>query len=53
VAECGVGQIMTETDYPFPWNTRTIDHVLKTPGSSDWDKAPILGETPARLLKLA
>jgi aminocarboxymuconate-semialdehyde decarboxylase len=31
VAECGIGQIMIGTDYPFPWST-TVDHVLKTPG---------------------
>jgi aminocarboxymuconate-semialdehyde decarboxylase len=52
VAECGVGQIMTETDYPFPWSTTTVDHVLKTPGLSDWDKRAILGGKAAKLLKL-
>jgi aminocarboxymuconate-semialdehyde decarboxylase len=53
VAECGVSQIMIGTDYPFPWSTTTVDHVLNTPGLSDQDKRAILGETAARLLKIA
>ena len=52
VAECGASQIMIGTDYPFPWSTTTVDHVLKTPGLTDADKRAILGETAARLLKL-
>lgn len=52
VAEVGVSQIMIGTDYPFPWSTTTVDHVLKTPGLSDADKRAILGETAAKLLKL-
>ena len=53
VAECGVSQIMIGTDFPFPWSTTTVDHVLGTPGLSDADKRAILGETAARLLKIA
>jgi aminocarboxymuconate-semialdehyde decarboxylase len=53
VAECGVSQIMIGTDYPFPWSTTTVDHVLNTPGLSDADKRAILGETAARLLKIS
>ncbi|HEX4136508.1 MAG TPA: amidohydrolase family protein [Bryobacteraceae bacterium] len=52
VAECGAGQIMIGTDYPYPWSTTTVDHVLKTPGLSDADKRAILGENAARLLKI-
>lgn len=52
MAECGVGQIMIGTDYPFPRSPTTVDHVPKTPGLSDRDKRTILGETAARLLKL-
>jgi len=52
VAECGASQIMIGTDYPFPWSTTTVDHVLTTPGLSDADKRAILGETAAKLLKI-
>jgi aminocarboxymuconate-semialdehyde decarboxylase len=52
IAESGVSQIMIGTDYPFPWSTTTVDHVLKTPGLSDADKRAILGENAARLLKI-
>lgn len=52
VAECGASQIMIGTDYPFPWSTTTVDHVLNTPELSDADKRMILGENAARLLKI-
>jgi len=52
VAECGVSQIMIGTDYPFPWSTTTVDHVLNTPGLSDADKRAILSENAAKLLKI-
>jgi aminocarboxymuconate-semialdehyde decarboxylase len=53
VAECGVSQIMIGTDYPFPWSTTTVDHVLKTPGLSDEDKRAILGGNAAKLLRIS
>ncbi len=53
VAECGASQIMIGTDYPFPWSTTTVDHVLKTPGLTDADKRAILGETAAKLLRVS
>ncbi len=52
IAEVGVSQIMIGTDYPFPWSTTTVDHILKTPGLSDADKRAILGGTAAKLLKV-
>jgi aminocarboxymuconate-semialdehyde decarboxylase len=43
VAECGASQIVVGTDYPFPWTSTAVDHVLATPGPSDADKIAILG----------
>jgi aminocarboxymuconate-semialdehyde decarboxylase len=53
VAVCGAGQIMVGTDYPFPWTTTAVDHVMATPGLSAADQRAILGETAARLLRIA
>lgn len=50
VAEYGASQIVMGTDYPFPWTTRAVDHILKTPGLTDADRAAILGGNLARLL---
>ncbi len=50
VAEVGADHIMMGTDYPFPWTSTSVDHILKTPGLSDADKAAMLGNTAARLL---
>jgi aminocarboxymuconate-semialdehyde decarboxylase len=52
VAQCGVSQIMMATDFPFPWTTTPVDHVLATPGLSDADKRAILGENAAKLLRI-
>jgi aminocarboxymuconate-semialdehyde decarboxylase len=52
-AEVGAGQIMIGTDYPYPWVSEPVEHVLKTPGLSDADREAILGGTAAKLLGLA
>jgi predicted TIM-barrel fold metal-dependent hydrolase len=52
VAECGAGQIMIGTDYPYPWTTTAVDHVLATQGLSDADQRAILGDTASRLLRI-
>ena len=49
-AEAGPGQIVMGTDYPFPWTSTSVDHILGTPGLSDADKVAMLGGTAARLL---
>jgi aminocarboxymuconate-semialdehyde decarboxylase len=49
-AEAGPGQIVMGTDYPFPWTSTSVDHILNTPGLSDADKTAMLGGTAARLL---
>jgi aminocarboxymuconate-semialdehyde decarboxylase len=50
VAEAGVGQIVMGTDYPYPWTSTSVDHILSTPGLSDADKVAMLGGTAAKLL---
>jgi aminocarboxymuconate-semialdehyde decarboxylase len=52
VAECGSSQIVLGTDYPFPWTSSAVEHVLGTPGLSDADKAAILGGNLIDLLRI-
>jgi aminocarboxymuconate-semialdehyde decarboxylase len=51
-AEVGPGQIVLGTDYPYPWTSTAVEHVLATPELSDAERAAILGGTAARLLHL-
>jgi aminocarboxymuconate-semialdehyde decarboxylase len=50
VAEAGSSQIVMGTDYPYPWTSTSVDHILNTPGLSEAERAAILGGTAARLL---
>jgi aminocarboxymuconate-semialdehyde decarboxylase len=50
IAEVGIDHVLLGTDYPFPWNTAPVDHILSIPGLSDADKIKILGATAATLL---
>ncbi|MBV9859046.1 MAG: amidohydrolase [Alphaproteobacteria bacterium] len=52
IAEVGVSQLVLGTDYPFPWTSTSVEHVLNTPGLSDSDRASILGDTAAKLLRI-
>ena len=52
VAEVGASQIVMGTDYPFPWTTTSVDHILNTPGLSDAERAAMVGETAAKLLNI-
>jgi aminocarboxymuconate-semialdehyde decarboxylase len=49
-AEAGPGQIVMGTDYPFPWTSTSVDHILGTPELSDADKIAMLGGTAMELL---
>ena len=50
IAEVGIEHVVMGTDYPFPWNTAPVDHILSIPGVSDADKIAMLGGTAAKLL---
>jgi aminocarboxymuconate-semialdehyde decarboxylase len=50
VTVAGVSQIVLGTDYPYPWTTTAVDHVINTPGLSAADQTAILGGNAARLL---
>ena len=41
------------TDYPFPWTSTSVNHILDTPGFSDADKIAMLGGTAAKLLGIS
>jgi aminocarboxymuconate-semialdehyde decarboxylase len=49
-AEVGSNRLVIGTDHPIPWQDKSIDHVLRTPGFTDKERRAILGETAARLL---
>jgi len=50
VAEYGADHIVMGTDYPFPWTTTSVDHILNTPQLTDADRTAILGGNLVRLL---
>ena len=50
IHEMGVDNVLLGTDYPFPWNTDPVDHILSIPDITDADKIAILGGTAAKLL---
>jgi aminocarboxymuconate-semialdehyde decarboxylase len=51
-AQVGASQLAMGTDYPFPWTTTSVDHILGTPGFSDAERRAMLGETAAKLLRI-
>lgn len=50
VAECGASQIVMGTDYPYPWTSTAVDHILETPSLSNAERAAMLGDTACTLL---
>ena len=51
-AETGSGQLVMGTDYPYPWTSTSVNHILDTPGFSDAERAAMLGDTAAKLLRI-
>ena len=49
-AQVGVNQIMLGTDYPFPWQDKSVDHILNAPTFTDAQRAAMLGDTAVKLL---
>jgi aminocarboxymuconate-semialdehyde decarboxylase len=49
-AEVGSNRLVIGTDHPIPWQSKSVDHILKTPGFSDKERRAMLGETAAKLL---
>jgi aminocarboxymuconate-semialdehyde decarboxylase len=49
-AEVGSNRLVIGTDHPIPWQSKSVDHILKTPGFSDKERRMMLGETAAKLL---
>jgi aminocarboxymuconate-semialdehyde decarboxylase len=50
IAETGSSQIVMGTDYPFPWTSTAVEHILETPDLTDAERVAMLGETVAGLL---
>jgi aminocarboxymuconate-semialdehyde decarboxylase len=53
VAEVGADRIVMGTDYPYPWTSTAVDHILATPDLTDEERAAMLGRTAARLLGIS
>ena len=49
-AEVGSNRLVIGTDHPIPWQSKSVDHILKAPGFSDKERRMMLGETAAKLL---
>ena len=49
-AQVGPDRIVMGTDYPYPWTTTAVDHILSTPGLSEDQQMAMLGLTAAGLL---
>ena len=52
VAQVGSSQVVLGSDYPYPWQLHPVDHIFACTSLSEDEKAAILGNTAAKLLKL-
>jgi len=53
VAQVGASQVVLGSDYPYPWQLHPVDHIFASTSLSDAEKADILGNTAAKILKIA
>lgn len=51
-AETGTDRLVNGTDYPYPWTTTSVEHILETPGFTDAERIAMLGGTAEKLLGL-
>ena len=49
-AETGTSRLVNGTDYPYPWTTTSVEHILDTPGFTDAERIAMLGGTAEKLL---
>jgi aminocarboxymuconate-semialdehyde decarboxylase len=49
-AEVGSNRLVIGTDHPIPWQSKSVDHILKAPGFSAKERRAMLGGTAAKLL---
>ena len=52
-AETGTDRLVIGTDYPYPWTTTSVEHILETPGFTDEERIAMLGGTAEKLLGLS
>ena len=52
VAEYGSDHVVMGTDYPFPWTTTAVDHILAAPGLTNDDRTAILGGNLVKMLQI-
>jgi aminocarboxymuconate-semialdehyde decarboxylase len=50
--EVGSGRIVMGTDYPFPWTSTSVDHILGTKELTDDERIGMLGATACELLRI-
>jgi aminocarboxymuconate-semialdehyde decarboxylase len=49
-AEVGSDRLVIGTDHPIPWQSESVDHILKARGFTDKEKIAMLSGTAAKLL---
>jgi aminocarboxymuconate-semialdehyde decarboxylase len=49
-AVAGADHIFMGTDYPYPWTTSSVDHILNAPGFNDAERRAMLGGNAVTLL---